>query len=736
MSQDLGFVVRANTSDLLAKMVAAGDVTETQAKRMQRSLSSIDNNLKAIAKSQTAANDGVAGIKASSHAMEEFGFHTAGAKRELLVLAHEASQGNWKRFAWSLLVIGERTNAMGVIMSAAGLAVGATVAVVGSFAVAAAMGAHQSEEFRKSLILTGNAAGMTSSSFDEMARAVAAATGGSNGSAREALQALVSTGRMGQQAIEGATRATLLMEQLTGQSADKIVCDFAKMGDGVAQWAEKHNEQYHYLSVSQFEYIKRLEDQGKVEQAEVENLRLLNDHMSAVHTNLGTLARAWQSITDAAKNAWDAMLNIGRSETLQQELDHVQTRLANLQYSLGRAMQVGADANQIHIIEKQIAAYRDKEAAIQESMRMEQRAADLQAQNAAANEKGIKAIMHPAKTLGASKAPDDSWNRFLSGMKTYAEESAQMLATGAKLSAADTWAIQQKARLTDEIKRLGVVAVEVGKQMIDAEAAQRTQAEKLLATRAAAAAAEKKHLADEIAQRKKAAEMEAEMQKLLVKLGVVPASAQPPKSMGTDMQTAATKYLQGLPDQAKMAENFVVGSFSRMNDALVKFTETGKLSFASLFGFMANEFIKDAILRAQRTVLLDKAGGFTMNSPIGKLLNGMFGGSGASGSSSGSNLISTVFSAMSGFFGGSHANGLDYVPYDGYQAILHKGERVQTAMQRDQSTAGNSQHFDFSGQVLNVGSNVSRPEIAAALQVSQQQTIEQVRRLTRQGRFA
>lgn len=28
---------------------------------------------------------------------------------------------------------------------------------------------------------------------------------------------------------------------------------------------------------------------------------------------------------------------------------------------------------------------------------------------------------------------------------------------------------------------------------------------------------------------------------------------------------------------------------------------------------------------------------------------------------------------------GSHANGLDYVPFDGYRAVLHKGERVQTA---------------------------------------------------------
>lgn len=34
---------------------------------------------------------------------------------------------------------------------------------------------------------------------------------------------------------------------------------------------------------------------------------------------------------------------------------------------------------------------------------------------------------------------------------------------------------------------------------------------------------------------------------------------------------------------------------------------------------------------------------------------------------------------------GSHANGLDYVPFDGYRAILHKGERVQTAPEAELS---------------------------------------------------
>ena len=43
-----------------------------------------------------------------------------------------------------------------------------------------------------------------------------------------------------------------------------------------------------------------------------------------------------------------------------------------------------------------------------------------------------------------------------------------------------------------------------------------------------------------------------------------------------------------------------------------------------------------------------------------------------------------VSGAIAAVFG-THANGLDYVPYDGYFAMLHQGERVQTAAEADLS---------------------------------------------------
>lgn len=50
--------------------------------------------------------------------------------------------------------------------------------------------------------------------------------------------------------------------------------------------------------------------------------------------------------------------------------------------------------------------------------------------------------------------------------------------------------------------------------------------------------------------------------------------------------------------------------------------------------------------------------------------------------------IKNVYNKVTGFFNGSHANGLDYVPFDGYVAQLHKGERVLTKEQSQEYNNG------------------------------------------------
>lgn len=51
--------------------------------------------------------------------------------------------------------------------------------------------------------------------------------------------------------------------------------------------------------------------------------------------------------------------------------------------------------------------------------------------------------------------------------------------------------------------------------------------------------------------------------------------------------------------------------------------------------------------------------------------------------------VKNLFDNIGSFFSGSHANGLDYVPYNGYIAQLHEGERVLTKQENEEYNNGN-----------------------------------------------
>jgi len=65
--------------------------------------------------------------------------------------------------------------------------------------------------------------------------------------------------------------------------------------------------------------------------------------------------------------------------------------------------------------------------------------------------------------------------------------------------------------------------------------------------------------------------------------------------------------------------------------------------------------------------------------------------------------------------GNSHYNGIDYVPYDGYQISAHKGERLQTAQEVREGKAGGGSPISISGNTFHVRQESDIPAIAMAL---------------------
>lgn len=256
-----------------------------------------------------------------AHGMGELSFATAGARRELLVIAHELATGNFKKAAGSAMVLGERINIVGMLFSGAGVSMLGAGAALIAFAAAAVQGARESRELQNSLTLTGNFAGITEGQFNRLAGTIAQGMPQGIGAAREALQGLVSTGRFTGDQLVALGKDVELVAHYTGQTAEEVVKDFAKMGDGVAKWAEQHNQQYHFLTAAQYAYIVQLEQQGQTEQAEQVVADALYKHLgtNAVE-NLGYLEQAWRGVGKTISEAWDAMKGFGRETTVDQQI--------------------------------------------------------------------------------------------------------------------------------------------------------------------------------------------------------------------------------------------------------------------------------------------------------------------------------------------------------------------------------------------------------------------------------
>jgi len=616
----------------------------------------------------------------AARATDSLSFASHGAQRELLVLAHELSQGNFKGFAGSMLVLAERTGAASLLMSPLAVAIGSVVAVVGGFAIAAYQGAQAQNEFNKSLIATGNYAGVTEDSLASLTSRVAQATSSGKVAAEDAAQAIVSTGRFGPAVIEQATQATLAMAKVTGKSADDIAKDFASMGDGVAKWAAKNNQSYHYLTVEQFKYIKQLEDQGKLEEAEAENLRLLNEHFVSLKPKIGSLSEQWQELSHWASEAWASMRGNGKDITVGQQIDTLRERIAQREANPGRGEGSAADKAKL------LDGLRQELYLLTEKQRLQNKSAAMTAADAAANEKAIKKI---TDAPAASKASDSTaaFDSFISTMKQRAVVAQAELDTYGKLSEADKFRAEtlekiegKESKLTAAQRIEAFVQEALTEQVLRANEARKHEDElrkeriKNIVQETANAEAQRQKvygivesgndLVRGIVEQTEALGLNAEEQQRLTEMrkldnavaaamvgatsdtrteilalaevmrrnlnGAIDASIERQAALtaaSREFSTGAAEAIKRFQDDtangAALASRVVDGGLSRATDALTTFVETGKLKLGDLWSFMADEFIRQ---QARMAVSQATSGNGLLGlvGTIGSLFNGSY----------------------------------------------------------------------------------------------------------------
>ncbi|HFO9343010.1 TPA: phage tail tape measure protein, partial [Escherichia coli] len=215
----------------------------------------------------------------------------------------------------------------GMIPMFRGLAGAISLPMVGVTSLAVATGAlayawYQGDstlsEFNKTLVLSGNQAGLTADRMLTLSRAGQAA-GLTFNQARESLAALVNAGVRGGEQFDAINQSVARFASASGVEVDKVAEAFGKLTTDPTSGLTAMARQFRNVTAEQIAYVAQLQrsgdEAGALQAANDAATKGFDEQTRRLKENMGTL-ETWADKTGKAfKSMWDAILDIGRPES-------------------------------------------------------------------------------------------------------------------------------------------------------------------------------------------------------------------------------------------------------------------------------------------------------------------------------------------------------------------------------------------------------------------------------------
>lgn len=344
---------------------------------------------------------------------------------------------------------GQLKDMFGGIGPAAKALGGYVAGIVNPFTVAAAAvaalgyayykGSAEAGAFRQALVMSGNIAGTSADQMATMAQSMRD-VGMTTGKAAEIMTQFAATGQVAASDLKQFTATAAAMEKLVGVPVEQTVKAFAELGKAPVEASRKLNDESHYLTAAVYEQIKALEDEGQTLQAGQLAQRAYADAMKArtdsIKENLGSLERAWGSVGDWARRAWDKMLDIGRPDSLEEKLAKAEQRLRQMS---GPGRGFGIDA-------RDVAVGRAEVDSLQELIRLRDRSALQQRERQTANDAAIKALDAVGKLQDKGLSKQEQLNKALKEYRANLDRIRAVNPNSEALSAANVAAGENALR--------------------------------------------------------------------------------------------------------------------------------------------------------------------------------------------------------------------------------------------------------------------------------------------------
>lgn len=208
-----------------------------------------------------------------------------------------------------------------------------SASAVAALATGFYMGQKEMQGYVTALTLTNNASGVTIDRMLAMSQAMDEA-GGTQAAAAEALQAMAGTGAVAADSLQNYASAAMGWADVTSTAVDDVAKNFAQLAEDPVQAVQDLDKEMRFLTATTLDHINSLVDEGK----KVEAARLaqdtyadaLRDRTAEMQGNLGIIERSWRAIKGAIVEAGDAMLEVGRKQTIAQQIAAKQKELASL----------------------------------------------------------------------------------------------------------------------------------------------------------------------------------------------------------------------------------------------------------------------------------------------------------------------------------------------------------------------------------------------------------------------
>ncbi|HBV0746013.1 TPA: phage tail tape measure protein, partial [Escherichia coli] len=221
----------------------------------------------------------------------------------------------------------------GMIPMFRGLAGAITLPTIGITSLAVATGAlayawYQGNstlsDFNKTLVLSGNQAGLTADRMLVLSRAGQAA-GLTFNQTSESLTALVNAGVRGGEQFEAISQSVARFSSASGVEVDKVAEAFGKLTTDPTSGLTAMARQFHNVTAEQIAYVAQLQrsgdEAGALQAANEAATKGFDDQTRRLKENMGTLETWADRTARAFKSMWDSVLDIGRPDTAQGMLE-------------------------------------------------------------------------------------------------------------------------------------------------------------------------------------------------------------------------------------------------------------------------------------------------------------------------------------------------------------------------------------------------------------------------------